>query len=340
MIKGFAKAFCLTACITAGAACGTEAPAPYGVLPSQAQIEWQKMETNMFCHFGPNTFTSAEWGTGQENADVFNPTEMDCRQWASIAKAAGMKGIIITAKHHDGFCLWPNPVSKHTVAQSSWKDGKGDVLKELSEACREYGLNRSSAWYAMKYIERTGHWTIMEDMDIATRVMILPSRTELPEIEVSEPMMGTVLEIIMRKYTGVFSYPVRIDENYVASCAGITVPRLRQELYRLSVEHIIRYIPDDHSTIIYLEHDRLRYKDVNLMPERYRQLRQSVHDRIQTMVDYVTEDDECRSRFLLRYFGQDDAPACGTCDVCRQSSMTRPSYAGSMPSGSSPQRSE
>lgn len=140
MIKGFAKAFCLTACITAGAACGTEAPAPYGVLPSQAQIEWQKMETNMFCHFGPNTFTSAEWGTGQENADVFNPTEMDCRQWASIAKAAGMKGIIITAKHHDGFCLWPNPVSKHTVAQSSWKDGKGDVLKELSEACREYGL--------------------------------------------------------------------------------------------------------------------------------------------------------------------------------------------------------
>lgn len=229
----------------------------------------------------------------------------------------------------------------HNWFEIPFESGMGRQLKfNLEEFCREYGLNRSSAWYAMKYIERTGHWTIMEDMDIATRVMILPSRTELPEIEVSEPMMGTVLEIIMRKYTGVFSYPVRIDENYVASCAGITVPRLRQELYRLSVEHIIRYIPDDHSTIIYLEHDRLRYKDVNLMPERYRQLRQSVHDRIQTMVDYVTEDNECRSRFLLRYFGQDDAPACGTCDVCRQSSMTRPSYAGSMPSGSSPQRSE
>ena len=127
-------------CGTAMVSCGTDAPAPYGVLPSQAQVEWQKMETNMFCHFGPNTFTSAEWGTGQESADLFNPSGMDCRQWASIAKAAGMKGIIITAKHHDGFCLWPNPVSRHTVAQSSWKDGKGDVLKELSEACREYGL--------------------------------------------------------------------------------------------------------------------------------------------------------------------------------------------------------
>lgn len=131
---------CGAACIAAAASCSTGEPSPYGALPSQAQIEWQKMETNMFCHFGPNTFTSAEWGTGQESADLFNPSGMDCRQWAAIAKAAGMKGIIITAKHHDGFCLWPNPVSRHTTAQSSWKDGKGDVLKELSEACREYGL--------------------------------------------------------------------------------------------------------------------------------------------------------------------------------------------------------
>ena len=117
-----------------------EAPAPYGVTPTASQVEWQQMEYNMFMHFGPNTFTGAEWGSGKEKAEIFNPTEMDCRQWASIAKAAGMKGIIITAKHHDGFCLWPNPVSNHTVAQSPWRDGKGDVLKDLSEACREYGL--------------------------------------------------------------------------------------------------------------------------------------------------------------------------------------------------------
>lgn len=109
-------------------------------VPTKAQLEWQEMEMNMFCHFGPNTFSGEEWGSGKEAEDLFNPTDLDCRQWAATAKAAGFKGIIITAKHHDGFCLWPNPESSHTVARSSWKNGEGDVLKELSDACREYGL--------------------------------------------------------------------------------------------------------------------------------------------------------------------------------------------------------
>lgn len=116
------------------------APEPYGAIPSPQQVEWQKMEMNMFAHFGPNTFTGMEWGLGTEAEDIFNPTDLDCGQWASIAKAAGFKGIIITGKHHDGFCLWPNPVSTHTVARSPWKNGKGDVLKELSDACAAEGL--------------------------------------------------------------------------------------------------------------------------------------------------------------------------------------------------------
>ena len=127
----------LTGLLTASCATQEE---PFGAVPTPQQLEWQDMELNMFCHFGPNTFTGLEWGEGTEAEDIFNPTDLDCRQWARTAKAAGFKGIIITGKHHDGFCLWPNPVSKHTVRESSWRGGRGDVLKELSEACAEEGI--------------------------------------------------------------------------------------------------------------------------------------------------------------------------------------------------------
>jgi len=113
---------------------------PLPPLPSQRQLQWSKMEFYLFTHFGPNTFTDLEWGKGTEPEDMFNPTQLDCNQWCRIAKAAGAKGIIITAKHHDGFCLWPSKYSTHTVAQSKWKNGKGDVLKELSHACKKYNL--------------------------------------------------------------------------------------------------------------------------------------------------------------------------------------------------------
>jgi alpha-L-fucosidase len=108
--------------------------------PSAQQLRWHEMQYYMFIHFGVNSFTNLEWGEGAENPKIFNPTNLDTRQWASIAKKAGMKAIILTVKHHDGFCLWPSAYTEHDVANSSWKNGKGDVLKELSEACKEYGI--------------------------------------------------------------------------------------------------------------------------------------------------------------------------------------------------------
>ena len=122
------------------AACTAGEPKPFGAVPSEAQIAWQQMEMNMFCHFGPNTFTGNEWGDGREDEDIFFPTALDCSQWVAVAKAGGFKGIIITAKHHDGFCLWPSQQSDHTVRESRWQRGGGDVLRELSDACHNGGV--------------------------------------------------------------------------------------------------------------------------------------------------------------------------------------------------------
>jgi alpha-L-fucosidase len=141
----------LAASAAASAAALTAGCAPWHVVvvpppvnerpvPSGPQLEWQRDELAMFLHFGVNTFTDREWGDGTENPAMFNPARLDARQWARTARAAGFRAMILTAKHHDGFCLWPTRTTSHSVASSPWRGGRGDVVREFVDACRAEGL--------------------------------------------------------------------------------------------------------------------------------------------------------------------------------------------------------
>ncbi|MBQ7749974.1 MAG: RecQ family ATP-dependent DNA helicase [Bacteroidales bacterium] len=206
----------------------------------------------------------------------------------------------------------------HIFFEIPYEQGIGRQLKfNLDEFCSRYKLQQSSVFYAVRYIEREGHWTFSEDLDIRTRVQIIPDRRELYTLELPDPKMPALLEILMRRYTGLFSFPVSIDEDAVASALGTSVSDLRQVLYKLAVEHIIKYIPADRADVIYLHHDRLRPGNVALSPKRYERLRECYRRRMTTMLEFVEEAETCRSRFLLKYFGQEKTDDCLCCDICR-----------------------
>lgn len=213
----------------------------------------------------------------------------------------------------------------HAFFEIPYDTGMGRQLKfKIEDFCKRFGLQRAPAFYALKYLERTEHLTYSEEVDIPTKVRINVDRKSLYDVELADQGQANVLEALMRSYTGIFSFLQQIDEEYVARRAGQTVPQLRQSLYCLSLAHVISYVPTDHSDVVVLHHDRLRPGNVNLMPSRYAMLRESFHARAEAMLEYVSETSECRSRYLLRYFGHTEAADCGTCDVCRARRASAP----------------
>lgn len=197
--------------------------------------------------------------------------------------------------------------------------GLGCELRfDLDAFCKRFSLNRAQVFYAMRYLEREGHWTYSEDVETPTRVKIMVDRDNLYDVEFSDQSLLDIVEVLMRKYVGIFSFPVPIDEDYVASKCSISIVQLRQALYRLSIEHVIKYIPCDRADVLFLKTEHLAQGNVKLSPLRYKMLQETYHKRMETMIEYVTQEDVCRSRFLLAYFGQSESADCGKCDVCRR----------------------
>lgn len=165
-LRNYLPVFLLCALISC-----TNAPEPVYPVPTKEQIEWQKLETYAFIHFGLNTYNDLEWGYGNTPVSTFNPTNLDCEQWVATLKDCGMKGVILTAKHHDGFCLWQTKTTDYNIANSPYKNGKGDMVKELSDACNKYGLkfglylspwDRNNAEYGRDAYVETYHKQIDE----------------------------------------------------------------------------------------------------------------------------------------------------------------------------------
>lgn len=221
----------------------------------------------------------------------------------------------------------------HIFFQIPYEAGEGRQLKfDFNEFCTHFSLPRAETAYALEYLDREGHWSYTREIDIPTKVRIRIDRRGLYDTDLPKQEMVPLLELLMRRYEGIFSFPVSIDEEYMAQHLGIGVPYFRQLLYELSTEHVISYVPAATSDVIFILHPRLYPGNVALSPKRYELLRSRYRERVDAMETYASMTDECRQQYLLRYFGQDESAPCGHCDVCRAIRTTRSSIETSLKS--------
>ena len=209
----------------------------------------------------------------------------------------------------------------HIFHQIPYEGGCGREIKfDLDAFSRHFALNRAQVHYALKYLEREDHLSFSEDVDINTRVKVTADRRALYDTMLPSAEMSRTLELLIRTYEGIFSYPVTVDEKYISGKLGVSVGTLRQTLYSLSVEHVIRYIPTDRASVVYLHHDRLRPGNLRIDKQRYTFLLNSYRERSKAIVEYASSTQKCRQRALVEYFGAATAGMedCGECDVCRQ----------------------
>ena len=206
----------------------------------------------------------------------------------------------------------------HIFHNVIYETGEGSTLRfDLEEFCKRFKLSASPVRSALRYLEQSGHLSFTEDTEFPTRVRISAPREALYEAELPHPQMIPLLETLMRNYPGIMSYSVQVDEELLAKSCDATVPWLHQLLYQLSLERLISYIPAQRCSLVYLHHVRLTPGNIDLKPERYRFLRGNAEERLEAVEAYLKDTQTCRSRQLLRYFGQEETKDCGTCDVCR-----------------------
>lgn len=206
----------------------------------------------------------------------------------------------------------------HAFFGIAYENGIGRELRlDIKKFCAEFKLNQAQCYYALKYLDRCGQWTLMEDVEVATKVMVTTDRSELYDTEMEDDACRSVLDALIRRCEGIFSMPVVINEERIAHTCSMSIPMLRRTLYDLSVMHVIRYIPATRSDVILLHTNRLYPKDVNLMPALYERLQKTARERSESMIAFASADNRCRAAVLREYFGEKDVTPCGHCDVCK-----------------------